>query len=139
MHCPFCKHEDTRVVDSRVADEGQAIRRRRSCSNCGRRFTTVESAVLAVVDGPDGLEVILPADRHTTAPGAYSLTYGQGEHVARIGAIRSHDPRDGTVQRVVEEVYSGDLRSAVRGRLTGFVYPTPADAGLDATDGDTWP
>ncbi|WP_248125367.1 alpha/beta hydrolase family protein [Micrococcus lacusdianchii] len=93
-----------------------------------------DTAVFAVVDGPDGLEVILPADRHTTAPGAYSLTYGQGEHVARIGAIRSHDPRDGTVQRVVEEVYSGDLRSAVRGRLTGFVYPTPADAGLDATD-----
>lgn len=49
MHCPFCKSEDTRVVDSRVADEGQAIRRRRSCSQCGRRFTTVESAVLAVV------------------------------------------------------------------------------------------
>ncbi|ORM23962.1 MULTISPECIES: transcriptional regulator NrdR [Williamsia] len=49
MHCPFCKNEDTRVVDSRVADEGQAIRRRRSCSQCGRRFTTVESAVLAVV------------------------------------------------------------------------------------------
>ena len=49
MHCPFCRHEDTRVVDSRVADEGQAIRRRRSCTECGRRFTTVESAVLAVV------------------------------------------------------------------------------------------
>ncbi|PYE13233.1 transcriptional repressor NrdR [Williamsia limnetica] len=49
MHCPFCKNDDTRVVDSRVADEGQAIRRRRSCSQCGRRFTTVESAVLAVV------------------------------------------------------------------------------------------
>jgi transcriptional repressor NrdR len=49
MHCPFCKNEDTRVVDSRVADEGQAIRRRRACSQCGRRFTTVESAVLAVV------------------------------------------------------------------------------------------
>jgi transcriptional repressor NrdR len=49
MRCPFCRHEDTRVVDSRVADEGQAIRRRRSCTECGRRFTTVESAVLAVV------------------------------------------------------------------------------------------
>ncbi|MFT3900212.1 MAG: transcriptional regulator NrdR [Gordonia sp. (in: high G+C Gram-positive bacteria)] len=49
MYCPFCKHEDTKVVDSRVADEGQAIRRRRSCPECGRRFTTVESAVLAVV------------------------------------------------------------------------------------------
>jgi len=49
MHCPFCKNEETRVVDSRLADEGQAIRRRRSCNECGRRFTTVESAVLAVV------------------------------------------------------------------------------------------
>ncbi|NMN99922.1 transcriptional repressor NrdR [Gordonia sp. TBRC 11910] len=49
MRCPFCKHDDTKVVDSRVADEGQAIRRRRSCAACGRRFSTVESAVLAVV------------------------------------------------------------------------------------------
>ena len=49
MHCPFCRHPDSRVVDSREADEGSAIRRRRSCPNCGRRFTTVETAVLAVV------------------------------------------------------------------------------------------
>lgn len=43
MHCPFCRHPDSRVVDSREADEGQAIRRRRSCPECGRRFTTVET------------------------------------------------------------------------------------------------
>ncbi|WP_206490610.1 transcriptional regulator NrdR [Rhodococcus sp. KRD162] len=49
MHCPFCRHPDSRVVDSRDMDEGQAIRRRRSCPECGRRFTTVEAAVLAVV------------------------------------------------------------------------------------------
>jgi len=49
MHCPFCRHSDSRVVDSRETDEGQAIRRRRSCPECGRRFTTVETAVLAVV------------------------------------------------------------------------------------------
>lgn len=49
MRCPFCKNEDTKVIDSRVADEGQAIRRRRACAECGRRFSTVESAVLAVV------------------------------------------------------------------------------------------
>ncbi len=49
MHCPFCRHPDSRVVDSREADEGQAIRRRRSCPECARRFTTVETAVLAVV------------------------------------------------------------------------------------------
>ncbi|MBB3664337.1 MULTISPECIES: transcriptional regulator NrdR [Prauserella] len=49
MRCPFCRHADSRVVDSREVDEGQAIRRRRSCSKCGRRFTTSESMVLAVV------------------------------------------------------------------------------------------
>lgn len=49
MRCPFCRHSDSRVVDSREMDEGQAIRRRRSCPNCNRRFTTVEEAVLAVV------------------------------------------------------------------------------------------
>ncbi|MBD8505396.1 transcriptional repressor NrdR [Hoyosella sp. G463] len=49
MRCPFCKSTNSRVVDSREADEGQAIRRRRSCTDCGRRFTTVETAVLAVL------------------------------------------------------------------------------------------
>lgn len=49
MRCPFCKNEDTKVIDSRVADEGQAIRRRRACGACGRRFSTVEGAVLLVV------------------------------------------------------------------------------------------
>lgn len=49
MHCPFCRHRDSRVVDSRTADDGTAIRRRRQCPQCGRRFTTVEAASLAVV------------------------------------------------------------------------------------------
>jgi transcriptional repressor NrdR len=49
MRCPFCRHADSRVVDSREVDEGQVIRRRRSCPACGRRFTTVEEPVLAVV------------------------------------------------------------------------------------------
>ncbi|WP_189082867.1 transcriptional regulator NrdR [Mangrovihabitans endophyticus] len=49
MRCPYCRHADSRVVDSREADDGQLIRRRRSCSECGKRFTTVEEAVLAVV------------------------------------------------------------------------------------------
>ncbi|MGH3687857.1 MAG: transcriptional regulator NrdR [Pseudonocardiaceae bacterium] len=49
MRCPFCRHSDSRVVDSREVEDGQAIRRRRSCPQCGRRFTTVEELVLAVV------------------------------------------------------------------------------------------
>ena len=49
MRCPFCRHADSRVVDSREVVDRQAIRRRRSCPECGRRFTTVEELVLAVV------------------------------------------------------------------------------------------
>lgn len=49
MHCPFCRHEDSRVVDSRLADDGTAVRRRRQCTACERRFTTIETASLTVV------------------------------------------------------------------------------------------
>jgi transcriptional repressor NrdR len=49
MYCPFCRHPDSRVVDSRVTDDGASIRRRRSCPECNRRFTTVETASLMVI------------------------------------------------------------------------------------------
>ncbi|MEV4416266.1 transcriptional regulator NrdR [Catellatospora sp. NPDC049609] len=49
MRCPYCRHPDSRVVDSREAEDGQIIRRRRHCPECGKRFTTVEESVLAVV------------------------------------------------------------------------------------------
>ena len=48
MHCPFCRSTDTRVLDSRVADDGSAIRRRRSCPACEKRFTTYERAEIAL-------------------------------------------------------------------------------------------
>jgi transcriptional repressor NrdR len=49
LYCPFCRNPDSRVVDSRVADDGSAIRRRRQCAECGRRFTTVETTSLSVI------------------------------------------------------------------------------------------
>lgn len=48
VHCPFCRHPDTRVIDSRSTDDGAAIRRRRTCPECGRRFTTQETVLLMV-------------------------------------------------------------------------------------------
>ncbi|MEV0400934.1 transcriptional regulator NrdR [Actinoallomurus sp. NPDC050550] len=48
MHCPFCRHTDSRVIDSRATDDGSAIRRRRSCPECGRRFTTQETVLMMV-------------------------------------------------------------------------------------------
>jgi len=49
VHCPFCRHTDTRVLDSRVAEDGTSIRRRRQCGVCERRFTTLEQMQLVVV------------------------------------------------------------------------------------------
>ncbi len=49
MYCPFCRNDDSRVVDSRTADDGASIRRRRECPACGRRFSTVETASLTVL------------------------------------------------------------------------------------------
>ena len=49
MHCPYCRHTDTRVLDSRVSDDGGSIRRRRTCNNCSKRFTTVEQMQLTVL------------------------------------------------------------------------------------------
>jgi transcriptional repressor NrdR len=48
VRCPYCETDDTRVVDSRPAEQGRAIRRRRQCSGCGQRFTTFERAAVAV-------------------------------------------------------------------------------------------
>ena len=46
MHCPFCSAPDTRVIDSRLANDGDQVRRRRECASCNERFTTYESAEL---------------------------------------------------------------------------------------------
>lgn len=49
MHCPYCRHNDSRVLDSRVAEDGSSVRRRRQCTACERRFTTLEQMQLVVV------------------------------------------------------------------------------------------
>ncbi|MGH3647805.1 MAG: transcriptional regulator NrdR [Micromonosporaceae bacterium] len=74
MRCPYCRHPDSRVVDSREADDGQLIRRRRACQECGRRFTTVEEAVLAVVKRSGVTE---PLSRHKIASGVRKACQGR--------------------------------------------------------------
>ncbi|MDP3917860.1 MAG: transcriptional regulator NrdR [Candidatus Woesebacteria bacterium] len=49
MNCPFCKHNDTQVLESRVIDDGHGLRRRRECGKCGKRFTTHESVKTSVL------------------------------------------------------------------------------------------
>ena len=65
MHCPFCSHDDTRVIDSRLVGDGDQIRRRRECAQCKERFTTYERAELALprVVKRDGTRVPFSDDK----------------------------------------------------------------------------
>ena len=69
VHCPFCGFADTRVVDSRLADEGEAVKRRRECPSCSQRFTTYERAEL-------GYPMVVKADGRREAFNAEKLQRG---------------------------------------------------------------
>ena len=69
MHCLFCQHDDTRVIDSRVSDDGATIRRRRECAACGERFSTLETIELK-------LPAILKGDGRREAFDARKLRAG---------------------------------------------------------------
>jgi pimeloyl-ACP methyl ester carboxylesterase len=86
--------------------------------------------ILAVTGSPDHRQVILPANDDTTVDGTYSLVYDGGRGHARVGPIRSYAPREGTVLRDLEAVYSGDPARATRGWWSGAVYPSPSAAGF---------
>ncbi|WP_406805116.1 transcriptional regulator NrdR [Aquilutibacter rugosus] len=66
MHCPYCQHTDTRVIDSRVSEDGVMIRRRRVCEACGERFSTVESFELK-------LPVVIKSDSRREPFSAHKL------------------------------------------------------------------
>ena len=85
MRCPFCKKADSRVIDSRAADDGNTIRRRRECTGCGKRFTTyevVEKIPLMVIKN-DGRRVVFDRNKLLN------------------GLIRSCDKRDIPTERIV--------------------------------------
>ena len=91
MHCPFCRFGDSRVVDSRATDDGTAIRRRRQCPECGRRFTTVETASLTVVKRSGAAE---PFSRAKVLAGVRKACQGRPAHevgLAILGPLRELD------------------------------------------------
>ena len=95
MRCPFCKVGDSRVVDSRTVDEGAAIRRRRECAACGRRFTTAETSVLLVAKRSG---VVEPFSRAKVVTGVRKAC--QGRPV-------SDDDRALLAQRVEDALWAG--------------------------------
>ena len=85
MHCPYCRHTDTRVLDSRVAEDGTSIRRRRQCPSCERRFTTLEQMQLVVVKRSG---VVEPFSREKVVRGVAKACKGRPvteDDLARLG------------------------------------------------------
>ena len=85
MQCPFCKHADTRVLDSRLAEDGNAIRRRRSCQSCEKRFTTIEQMQMMVAKRSGTKE---PFDREKAIAGVAKACKGRpvsADDLARLG------------------------------------------------------
>src|SRR3954463_13369866 len=74
MHCPFCRNHDTKVVDSRVSDDGLSTGRRRQCPSCGRRFSTTETASLNVIKRNGVLE---PFSREKVVAGVRKACQGR--------------------------------------------------------------
>jgi transcriptional repressor NrdR len=85
MHCPYCRSTDTRVLDSRVAEDGSAIRRRRTCQECEKRFTTVEQMQLTVLKRSGACE---PFQRDKAVAGVRKALKGRPvseDDLARLG------------------------------------------------------
>jgi transcriptional repressor NrdR len=85
MHCPYCRHGDSRVLDSRVSDDGSAIRRRRMCPECERRFSTVEQMQLTVLKRSGVTE---PFNRDKVVAGVRKACKGRpvsDDELARLG------------------------------------------------------
>ena len=104
MRCPFCKEIDSRVIDSRAADDGNTIRRRRECTACSRRFTTyetVEKIPLMVIKN-DGRRVVFDRNKLLT------------------GLIRSCDKRDIPTERIV--ALADDIEKELRNTMDREVY-----------------
>ena len=94
MHCPFCKNTDTKVLDSRIADEGGSIRRRRACSSCEKRFTTIEQMQLTVVKRSGTTE---PFMREKAVSGVRKACKGRpvsDDDLARLGQKVEQTLRD---------------------------------------------
>jgi transcriptional repressor NrdR len=90
VHCPYCRHTDSRVVDSRTSDDGASIRRRRLCPACGRRFSTVETTSLSVVKRSG---VVEPFSRDKVVAGVRKACQGRpvGEDDLALLAQRVED------------------------------------------------
>ena len=109
MHCPFCQNPDTKVVDTRISDDGHSIRRRRECTHCGKRFTTVESTMLLVLKNSGNVE---PFDRNKVISGVRKACQGRPINEDDLKALGQRVEED-LRSRGLAQVRSEDVGRAI--------------------------
>jgi transcriptional repressor NrdR len=118
VHCPVCRHDDTKVIDSRSTEDGCAIRRRRSCPECAYRFTTyerLEGAPLMVLKR-SGVRV--PFDRAKIVAGVSSACKGRNVEETHVEALAEMVEDDMRLAQVAgAEITSSTVGHAVLERL----------------------
>ncbi len=116
MKCPFCGKEDTKVIDSRPADEGSSIRRRRQCDQCRKRFTTyekVEAIPLVVIKKDLSRE---PYDRAKIERGVFRSCHKRPISVTQMNALVDHVEAE-VFNLEVREIKSSDIGELVMNYL----------------------
>ena len=140
MKCPFCGKENTRVIDSRPADEGCSIRRRRQCDECGKRFTTyekVEETILMVVKKDNRREVF---DRQKVLSGIIKACEKRPVSIARMEQMVDEIERDlsNLMEKEVDSHYIGELIMEQLKKVDEVAYVRFASVYRQFTDVNTF-
>lgn len=112
MKCPFCQHVDTQVLDTRVSEEGDAIRRRRRCASCDKRFTTYERIELS-------MPVVVKKNGNRTDYDAVKLRASLALALRKRPV--SAEAVDAAILRIAEKLLSSGLREIASGQVGELV------------------
>lgn len=140
MKCPFCDNPDTKVIDSRPTEEGHAIRRRRGCDKCNKRFTTyekVEETILMVVKKDGKREAF---DRGKVLGGIIRACEKRPVAMAEMEAVVDEIERklNNLMEREVESRYIGELVMEELKKVDEVAYVRFASVYRQFTDVNTF-
>ncbi len=140
MKCPFCDNSDTKVIDSRPTEDGHAIRRRRECDNCGKRFTTyekIEESIIMIVK-KDGSRQAFDRDKITN--GIIRACEKRPVTMADIERITNDIERglNNLMEKEVKSEFVGELVMEELKKLDEVAYVRFASVYRQFTDVDTF-
>ena len=140
MKCPYCDNPETKVIDSRPTEDGRAIRRRRGCENCGKRFTTyekVEESIVMIVKKDGSREAF---DRNKIINGIVKACEKRPVSMAQIDQVTANIERglNNLMEKEVKSEFIGELVMDELKNLDEVAYVRFASVYRQFTDVDTF-